>query len=173
MDIYDEIRIEIEMDQKMCSDCKKSSSEYYELLLQIRFAFFNEYDIIKEKVINILDNERKGINRFEEIDNGFDIYYRNHSHMNKIYDLFSKRFLVDEARSKKLIGRDNLVSKDKYRYFQRITIINLKRKDMIKVKGEHYIINNIQNNDLVLQNINTGEKRNFKYSIIKEYIVLE
>lgn len=169
--MFDEFRVEIDMEQKMCSNCKKSSTEYYELLLQIRFVYFNNVDEIKKEVFDIIDKNFFGINKFEELDNGFDVYFRDHGHMNKVLSVFQKKFMVEEKRSKKLIGRDKLISKDKYRYFQSITIINLKKGDIVQIKGERYLVRNIQNNDIYLMQEDNGSKKMVSYSIIKDYFM--
>jgi NMD protein affecting ribosome stability and mRNA decay len=173
MKMEDEFKIEIEMEQKMCSDCKKSSTEYYELLLQLRFLYFEDMSIIKNKILTEVLETFKTVNKLEERDNGFDIYFRTHGIMNKIYSMFSKYYLVDEKRSKKLIGRDQLISKDKYRYFQSIILVNLSRGDQISVKGQEYWIKAINNNkELVLINCKTFDKSVLNYSIIKDYLKL-
>src|SRR5690606_1097296 len=101
-------RVEFELPQEMCSNCKKSSSEYYELLTQIRFIYFEDINIIKEAVIKKLEQFHSYVNRFEEVENGFDVYVRNHSLMSKFSSLFQREYIFVEKRSKKLIGRDNL-----------------------------------------------------------------
>ncbi len=161
------------MEQKMCSICKKSSSEYYELLLQIRFKYFEDAEEIKKNIIKKLESEKiiLEINKFEELKSGFDIYFKSHSMMNSIFSLFQKDYLCDEKRSKKLSGRDKLISKDIYRYTQSLTLINLKKNNIIRVKGIEYKIKSINNNKvLILLNAENGQKSQESYSIIKDYL---
>ena len=112
MEIVDELRVEMEMEQKMCSSCKKSSSEYYELLLQIRFIYFEDMMNIKDKALTRILDTFNTVNRLEERDNGFDIYFRSHGEMNKIHSLFVKDYLIDLFALclvyNKMHGYDNL-----------------------------------------------------------------
>lgn len=169
----DVFRLEIEMDQKMCGSCKKSSSEYYELETQLRFIYFDDLLSIKEKAFDIMEGHFNSINKIDEIENGFNIYFRSHSEMNKMLRLFNRKFLLEEKRSKKLIGNDTLKSKMVYRYFQNITLINIKKGDKISIKGENYFIKAINNNrDLVILHEITGAKKVVSYPIIKDYFRL-
>jgi NMD protein affecting ribosome stability and mRNA decay len=166
----DEIRVEFNMEQKMCSDCKKSSSEYYELKLQLRFNYFNNVDNIKKEIFNLIINKFNKINKFEEINNGFDFYFRDHGEMNKIAHLFNKRYFIEEKRSRKIIGHDFLKTKDIWRYTQLISIINLNIEDIISIKGENYYVKAFNKNDLVLRKLDTGAKKVVSYSIVKDYL---
>ena len=171
MKIRDVVRIEIEMDQKMIPELKKSSSEYYELKVQLRFERFEDIDVLKKNVLSYLEKQNLDINKVEELKNGFDIYFRNHSSMNTLSHYFSKRFLVYEKRSKKLVGRDNLISKDKYRYFQSLRIVRIVKGEQVKVKGKLYEVVHVKGNDLVLKVLETGQKKTFTYSVIKDYLL--
>ncbi|NCC71681.1 hypothetical protein EOM09_08975 [bacterium] len=91
--------------------------------------------------------------------------------MNSIFSLFQKDYLCDEKTSKKLSGRDKLISKDIYRYTQSLTLINLKKNNIIRVKGIEYKIKSINNNKvLILLNAENGQKSQESYSIIKDYL---
>lgn len=168
----DLFRIEIDMEQKMCSICKKSSSEYWNLQSQIRFRFYDDIMKMKELVHNRLVDTFNSINKLEEVDNGFDAYFRTSGDMNKVSSLFSD-FLTIEKRSKKLMGRDQLVSKDLYRYYQSLTLININRGDKVNIKGTEYIIKAINKGGvLVLINQINSNKEVLKYSIIEDYLKL-
>ena len=156
----------------MCSNCKKSSTEYFELKLQLRFKYYKNIDLIKKEVFSRLEKNFDSINRLEELDNGFDIYFRSYGEMNKISRLFNKYYLCDEKRSKKLIGRDNLVSKDKYRYFQSIILINLVKGNKVIIKGEEFVLKAINGKDMVLIKEEDGSKKVISYTIVKNYFEL-
>lgn len=166
----DRFRVEIEMEQKMSATSKKSSSEYYELLLQIRFIYFEDVSEVKADVFNKITKGLNSINKVEEKSNGFDFYLRNHSDMSKIPSLLIKDYLLEEKRSAKLIGRDQLASKDKYRYTQSIIIINLKKGMRILLKGEEFNIKGINGNELVLTQASDGRKKVISYSMAKDYL---
>ena len=169
----DTIRVEFEMHQKMCSECKKSSSEYYELKLQVRFVFFEEekeLEGIKDEVFNLIENNYSGINKFEEVDGGFDFFFRDSSYMAKLSNVFNNKYLCEEKRSKKIVGRDFLRSKDIWRYTLLVKIINLNRKDKVLVKGKEYRIENFNKKDMVLRDVNDNSKEVLSYLIVKDYI---
>ena len=35
----DEFKVELDMEQKLCNSCKKSSTDYYEMVLHLRFKY--------------------------------------------------------------------------------------------------------------------------------------
>ena len=170
MNIKDRVTVEYEMEQSMSEESKKNFPEYYELKLQIRFVYFDELYEIKKIVFDRITKNIRLINKLEELDNGFDIYIGVHSEMSKIPALFNKDFLIEEKRSKKLIGRDNLRSKNKYRYTQNITLINLKKGDIIAYKGVNKQIKAINKSGLILIDQETKEKNVLTYSIVKDYL---
>lgn len=168
----DLIRIELEMEQKTCGRCKKISSEYHELKLQIRFTFFNK-ELLEEKreeTINLVNNNFIGINKIEELDYGYDIFFASKGIMNKVSTTFKKKYLCEEVRTKKIVGRDSLTMKDIWRHVLLINIINLKKNDNVLIKGKKYYIKALNKNDLVLRGLETGEKKVITYSIAKDYI---
>ena len=168
----DKIRIELEMEQKVCGMCKKNSPEYYELKFQMRFKFYENEDIQKIKYENLeyINKNFKGINKIKEFDYGFDVYFASKEIMNKLSSLFQKKYLCDEVRSKKILGHNTLETKDIWRHVLLINIINLKRNDHISIKGKNYYIKALNKNDLVLRGLEDGEKKVVTYSIIKDYI---
>ena len=134
----DTIHVDLVMEQKMCSSCKKSNSEYYELQLQLRYKYYNDEQVmnLKEKTLGMLQGHFETINKVEEIDEGFDIFFRSKGEMNRIYNLFVNKYFVFEKRSAKIMGKDNLKSRNLYRHFQLITLINLGVGDKVSIKGE-------------------------------------
>jgi NMD protein affecting ribosome stability and mRNA decay len=166
------IHIETEMEQQMCNSCKKISPDYYELKVQLRYKYFKEEEIedIKKETIEIIKNNFNNINKIEENDGGFDIYLRNKSSINKVSSLFNKKYLVEEKRSKKIVGRNFLESVDIWRYIILINIINLKKGDKISIKGENYYIKAFNHKDLVLRNLENGTKKVISYNIAKDYL---
>lgn len=168
----DQIRIEFPLEQKMCINCKKNSPEYYQLKLQIRFIFFKNLDVIKKEILELINNYFKKINKYIELENGFDIFFQNKEDITKIIKLFQKKYLCEEIKSKKIVGRDFLTMKDIWRYVLLINIINLKKGDKISIKGKEYYIKTLNNNDLILRGILKGEKKVISYSIAKNYLKL-
>jgi len=163
------------MNQKMCNNCKKVSEEYYELKLQIRFIYFEDINILdkkKEEIEKLVEKRFNTINKMEEVENGFDFYFREHGEMNKINNLLNKRYFYEEIRTKKIVGHDFLTSKDIWRYTQLIRIINLNVRDEISVKGKDYYIKAFNHNDLVLRSLDNGSKKVVTYSIVKDYLKL-
>jgi len=168
--MIDKFKVEIDMEQDMCFICKKTSPEYYELKLQLRFSFFNNIDDVKLECFNLINKNFDSINKMQELDNGFDFFFRSKGEMNKISTLFNKKYLVEEKRSKKIVGRNFLESKDIYRHIILINIINFKKGDILNIKGEKYTIKAINKNDLVLIHLINGSKKVISYKFIKDYL---
>lgn len=173
----DVIKVEFEMEQQMSPMAKKGDSDYFEHQLQLRFRHLdleNEELVMseKEKAMKILTNNFNTINKIDELDNGFDVYFGNHSSMNKLLNLFSKDYLVEEKRSRTLTGVDQLKSINRYRYYQSIGLIYLKRGDKVMIKGIPYYIKALNKNDLVLRHLENGSKKVVSYVIVKDYLEL-
>ena len=168
------MRVEFEMEQKMCSNCRKISPEYYELKVQIRSIYYDDLELIKQEIINLIRKHFVGttINKLTELDNGFDIYFASRGLINKVSSIFQKRYLVEEKRTKKIVGRNFLESKDIWRYVLLLNIINLGKGDQISVKGEEYYIKALNGHDLVLRHCVNGSKKVISYEISKEYLKL-
>ncbi len=170
--IVDEFKVEFEMEQRMCFSCKKSNSEYYELKVQLRYKFYDDLEEIKSKTIKVIAKNFNTINKLEELSNGFNIFFRNKYELNKISSLFNKNYLIEEKRTKKIMGRDSLTTKDIWRYVLLINFINLEKGDLIRLKGEEFFIKSINKNDLVLINKENGSKKIVSYGIVKDYLEL-
>ncbi len=166
----DSIRVEFEMEQMMCTTCKKSSSEYYELKVQARFKHYNDIESIRDEVKEYLVSNFKGINKTEDLDSGFDLYFGNKGAMNKISTILNKRYFIDEVRTKKIVGHNFLESKDIWRHTLLVNFVNIKVKDKVSIKGEDYYIKAFNNKTIVLRSLVDGSKKVVNYSIIKEYL---
>lgn len=171
MKIKDSYRVEVEMEQSTAPEFRKISTDYYEHKLQVRFRYFESIEELREEIHNkIIKEFGDYINKFEEVSTGLDYFFRNHGCMNDLSQLFRRNYLTLEKRSNKVVGLDQLTSKNKYRYFQSIILINLRKKDLVMYKGDEYQIKALNKNDLVLLDMKTGQKKVVTYSIVEDYI---
>lgn len=170
--MIDKIRVEFEMEQTMSPNSRRSSEEYYELKLQVRFKYFEDSDLIIPKVNKLVISKLEGINKIEELNNGFDIYFRSHGLKHQISRLFNKYFLCEEKYSKKIVGKDALATKDIWRHTLLINVLNLNSGDKVQIKGEEYYIRALNKNDLVLRQCENGGKKVVSYNKISEYFKL-
>ncbi|MDA3856131.1 MAG: NMD3-related protein [Candidatus Woesearchaeota archaeon] len=166
------MKLEFNMEQMMCSSCKKTSTEYYELKLQLRFMYFQDIDEVKEEALVLLNKTFDSINKVEELDGGYDIFFRSHSLINKVSSTFNNKYFIEEKRSKKIVGHNFLESKSVWRHTLLINIINLKTKDRIKIRGEIYWIKAFNKKELVLRNESDGSKYVVSYNMISDYFEL-
>lgn len=165
----------MEMGQTMCTSCRKTSPEYYEMKLQIRFRFFEEKDImkLKEDCMNILTNNFPTINKIDEVDDGFEVFFRDHRQMNKAAQLFGRKWLIVDKRSSKIMGQDKMTQKSLYRHTQQIVLVNIGIKDEVMIKGVEYWIKAInKGGQLVLREIKTGDKKVISYEMVQDYFKL-
>ena len=163
-------RMEVLIEQRMCSSCIRSSSEYYEMKLHLRFKFFNDVQSTKKKVLRLMQDKFDTINKVEEIDNGFDIYFRYHTRMSDILSLFKREYIVSERRSRKLVGYDKLTSKNVYKYFQSLTLVGITCGDEIELKGIEYVVKAVnKDGKLVLLSEDGNTKKVVSYSVVEDY----
>ena len=200
--IKDSIRIEFEMEQQMSPQAKRLSDEYYELKLQLRFSYFDDNelhnDIIKEKrdkfgnivldeynnpvtfkqkailkkFAKTIEKEFSGINKVEELQNGYDFFFGSLGEMSKISRYFNKYHLVEVKHSKKIVGRDSLKFKDIWRHTLLVNVLNLQVGDKVRIKGVEYYIKAFNKKELVLREWETGAKEVVTYSKVREYFEL-
>jgi NMD protein affecting ribosome stability and mRNA decay len=170
----DILHIEIEMPQQMSGDAKKTSEEYHQLKIQFRFLYFADNDSIKEEVLELVKKEFPKINKFEELDNGFDLYFRYHRDSSKVYSYLAKRYFCIQELNKKVVGKDFLKGVDIYRYTQIIQIMDIRKGRKVFYAGNEYMIEEIHNKNLVMRNIEDGTKQNLPYQAMADYFkVLE
>ena len=170
--IKDTIHIEIEMEQQMSSRTKKSGEEYYELKFQLRLKYFKDVEKEKKKLFSIVTSQFDGINKFEEVDDGFDFYFRDLTQLNRVSRYFQKYYYCEEKRSKKIVGRNFLESKDIWRHTLLISILNFKVGDHVLIKGEEYYIKAFNKKEMILRHVEDGSKKAVTYSIVKDYFEL-
>jgi hypothetical protein len=200
--IKDIIHMQIEMEQQMSSNAKRLGDEYFELKLQLRFRYFDQKDLhessiipkkdkygnvvlddkgkeimVKQKPIlkkfgDIVEKEFNGINKVEELDNGFDFFFGSLGEMSKISRYFGKYFLVENKHSKKIVGKDFLKFKDIWRHTLLISVLNLNVGDKVRIKGEEYYIKAFNKKEMVLREWNTGAKEVVSYTKVKDYFEL-
>jgi len=171
--MIDEFRIETQMADTMCSTCKRINPEYFEMKLQIRFRFFDNIPKLKAEVMDLLIKNFKTINKIDEIGNGYEVFFRDHGQMNKLAQVFKRRWLILDKRTSKIMGKDQLTSKDLFRHTQNITLVNLNIKDIVQIKGIEYWIKAINSGDaLVLRRCDNGAKKVMSYKMIENYFKL-
>ena len=170
--VKDRIHVEFEMEQQLSSRTKKSGQEYYELKFQLRFEFFKDTDYIKKKLYKAVVDNFEGINDIKEVKGGFDFFFRDVKTLNKISKYFNGKYLCYEKRSKKIVGRDHLKSKDLWRHTLLITILNIEKGDTVFLKGEYYRVKGINKKDIVLTHKEKGHKKIVSYDIVKDYLFL-
>lgn len=128
--------------------------------------------MLKDRVRHLVDKNFGTLNNTEELDAGFEFYFRNNGDRNKISKLFGREFLVEEKLSKKIVGRDSLATKDIWRYTQLIRIIDCDVADKISIKGEEFFIKALNGTDLVLRKLSNGSKKVVSYKSISHYFAL-
>ena len=164
------VPIKIELKQKMSEEAKKIDDNSYILKLNLRFKYFDKINkVFKKKVLDEMNSLKPHINKIEELDEGYNVYFSSIKILENISKTYKKKYFVDEIRSKKIMGRDKQKSKDLYRHFLSITILNLKRKQKIRIKGEVFELRDFRKKTLYLVDEN-GSRKSFLFSKIKDYI---
>jgi len=170
-------KVEIDMEQKMCNFCIRSSEEFFEMKIQIRYSsdINTEYENSLKKDINkILIWYKDIINIINKKNNKnnkeIDIFFKKNVSYNKIYNFLSKNYLITFKKSNKLVGFDKEVSKKRYKNTFLFEIIDIKKNDKILFKGKEYRVKSIFKNNITLIDLATNNKTNITYSINKDII---
>jgi NMD protein affecting ribosome stability and mRNA decay len=171
--MIDKFRIEHNMEQVLCNTCKRINPEYHEMILQLKYEFFDNVLEMKAISLKILMDNFNTINKIDEADDGYTVYFRDHGQMNKIATLFGRRWLILDKRSAKIMGQDKMTQKSLFRHTQLLTLVNLKTKDTVLIKGIEYWIKAInKGGTLVLRRTDNGKKHQVTYKMIKDYFQL-
>lgn len=171
--MIDKFRIEHNMEQVLCNTCKRINPEYHEMILQLKFEFFENILEMKEKCMDILMKNFTTINKIDETDDGYTVYFRDHGQMNKVATLFGRRWLILDKRSAKIMGQDKMTQKSLFRHTQLLTLVNLGTKDTVQIKGIEYWIKAInKGGTLILRRCDNGAKHQVTYKMIRPYFQL-
>ena len=171
--MIDRFRIEQNMDQIQCDTCKRINPEYYEMTLQLKFEFFDNIMELKEECMKILMDNFTTINKIDEANDGYFVFFRDHGQMNKIATLFGRRWLILDKRSAKIMGQDKMTQKSLFRHTQNLTLVNINTKDIVQIKGIEYWIKAInKGGTLILRRMDDGAKHQCTYKMVKDYFKL-
>ena len=165
------IKIPIKLEQKLCERCKKIDPAYYNLLLQLRFFFFDNkqnLEKLKTQIKTILTQKfNKLINKQEDTKNQLNFYFSKKISLSFLKNLLEKNYLTNTKSSKTIMGFDKLNSKDLYRNTFLLEIFNLCKNRDVTYQKTIYTIKNIINKTLYLQNKKTGS---IKKLLLKEFL---
>ena len=168
--MIDRFRIEHNMEQVLCNTCKRINPEYYEMVLQLKFEFFDDIMKLKEECMKILMDNFDTINKIDEANDGYFVFFRDHGQMNKIETLFGRRWLILDKRSAKIMGQDKMTQKSLFRHTQNLTLVNLNTKDTVLIKGVEYWLKAInKGGTLILRRTDNGAKFQCTYKMIQDY----
>lgn len=165
--VKDRFTVELDLEQKMCEDCLCRDESFYVYLIQIRYP--SRFDL-KEEVESILKQYNELINKYEDKDNGIDIFLRKNISTKRIVSRLQKKYLVVNKIDATLVGMDFLRSKKKYRTTCLINIVDLFKGDLITFKGKEYILKTYFKDSLTLISKEKGNKKTITYNINKSFI---
>ena len=164
------IPVEIKMPQKMSDEAKYFDSQHFLLEMQVRFKFFEKIeDSFLDKVLDEINDLSKYVTKIKKNKDGINVLFNSFNIIEQLIKIYKKKYFIDYKKSKKIMGRDKQKSKDLYRHFLVINILNISKNQNIKIKGKEYRIVNIDRNTLFLRD-EFGRKEKFLYSKIKDYI---
>lgn len=165
--IKDTFRVELDLEQKMCEDCLCRDENYYTYLIQIRYP--SRFDLTNE-IESVLEQYDELINKFEDKENGIDIFLRKSVSTKRIISKLQKKYIVINKVDATLVGVDFLRSKKKYKTTCLISIVDLFKGDLITFKGKEYILKTYFKDNLTLISKDRGNKKIITYNINKDFI---
>ena len=163
--------IKINLNYELCKNCSNlRGGTYFLSIMQLRVKDKTQFDLIKkildgtnELVEKIFEKDSKQyIVKIEDQKNGVDLYLSTNELMNYIISFLRTNYHFILKRSKKLVGRDTQKGRGIYRLKTLIKFLPIKKKDIVSIENNNYIVENITRNKIVLRN-----KKNTK--LIKDY----
>jgi NMD protein affecting ribosome stability and mRNA decay len=131
-----------------------------------------EFGVIKE-VLDEINNyvetifkkdHRHYISKIEDQKFGVDLYLSTNELMNYIIKFLKSKYFFILKRTKKLVGRDSQKGRNLYRLKSLIKFLPVRNKDVIIIGDEHYSVENITKNKVILRGENNTKLiKNYAY----------
>ncbi len=128
------------------------------------------FDLVYHTIKDRIGSLKLLINKVDEVEGGFDMYLGNLNDIHKIKRYLSRGYFAIYTHSKKIMGHNFLKTKDLYRHAMLIAIYNLKPNDVVKIKGEKYMIKSIDKQNLNVVHTTNSDKTRFHFNLIKDYL---
>ncbi|TFF87108.1 MAG: hypothetical protein EU550_03965 [Promethearchaeota archaeon] len=169
--IYSMKTVKLNIDYELCENCLNlRSGTYFKSILQLRVDSSSHFEMLKDilnKIHNLVkerfdEDDRQYISKIVNQKNGVDVYLSTNELMNHIISYLRSRYHFLLKRSKKLIGRDSQRGKGIYRLKTLIKFLSIKKKDIIEINNQKFIVEQILKNKVILKSKN-NEK------LVKDY----
>ena len=142
--VKDEYNIPFNLTMKHCNNCRKVNSQYFEGVLQIRNAKFDDpiYEYIHNQVAKL---GTKGVFITKEVPekDGRDFYMTSKKFMRTLSDKLVMEFGGELKSNPRLFSRDKMTSKDIYRLSIYLKLPDFRKGDSIKVDDKIILISSV------------------------------
>jgi len=166
--IQESYNFDIKINQFMCNNCKKKSSQAYAAIIQLRNNRNKNYDKIENHIIIVINKDKSNnIVKTEDHKNGMDFYTTNIDAAMNIAKSITEKYGAEIKTSKKLYGVDKQTSKQVHRVTILIKLFDFSVDDIILYNDNLYKITKIIKNNLSIKNINTNKSK--KISIKEDF----
>ncbi len=163
--------LKLKLNYILCKNCSNlRGGTYFLTILQLRVKNERQFDLIKE-IINEINayvekifkiNHKHYISKIEDQKYGVDLYLSTNEIMKYIIKFLKAKYHFLLKRSKKLIGRDSQKGRNVYRLKTLIKFLPIVSNDIILIRDQKYLIENITKNKVILRRENNTK-------LIKDY----
>ncbi|KKM68825.1 hypothetical protein LCGC14_1457020 [marine sediment metagenome] len=163
--------LKLKLNYILCKNCSNlRGGTYFLTILQLRVKNERQFDLIKE-IINEINayvekifkiNHKHYISKIEDQKYGVDLYLSTNEIMKYIIKFLKAKYHFLLKRSKKLIGRDSQKGRNVYRLKTLIKFLPIASNDIILIRDQKYLIENITKNKVILRRENNTK-------LIKDY----
>jgi len=171
--IFNEYILKLLIRYELCNNCLNvRSGSYFTSILQLRVKNPSYFDFLKnviDEINNFIkeefnEDDKQYVSKMVDQKNGVDMYLSTIELMNHIISHLKPKYNYILKRSKKLVGRDRQKGKGIYRLKALMKFLPIKKNDIVKIKNEEFVVEQILKNDVLLKN-KKGEKLNksFEY----------
>lgn len=141
----------------MVKDITGKHLGYYEAVLQLREVPEEAYEVAHLEIAQ----EGIYVAKEKKLENGYDLYLADAKFTQKLARKLQQQFGGEVKITASLFSKRK--DKDLYRLTVLLRGIPFKRGDLVIYEGEEYRVKIIARNEIMLQNIKTGEKVHVKY----------
>ncbi len=137
----------------------EARNQYFEGILQLRSPSQEVIDYVENKI------EKDGrcfVAKIKEVKNGYDFYLSSQKYLRSLGKALSENFPGVWKESRQLFTRNHLTSKDVFRVNVLFKFVDIKRGQVITIRGDEYEVISAQKK-LILKDKKTGKKKTISY----------
>lgn len=157
-----------------CPACTLKRGNYYEAIIQLRGGYGNDLENVLSYSVRLIDEADSRdifITRTEKKREGYDLLISDKQFARNIGRRIVEEYGGTYTETSHLVGRKE--GNEIYRITVSVRIPSFHPGDLIKIRGEMYMVEKIKSNEVILYNIEREQETRRKIIDISDFILYE